>query len=220
MNANNTKTNLFIFFEQMAPLPEEPEQSAITKKVSGVIDKVSLGVAAYNFLLAKDGDPKGGPILSTRSFNPREATKGSLKELSDQFNAAGGMVKDRVEFAIYMGVRRSHIVNLEELQNYQVGSGSPLPRIVWDPSVGDKKVELLNGNHRYCLMAQQYAKQLEQYKEVLAREKTYKKHTTNQRPHTRKETEQHKIDGDLENELFNLLEKEGLFSVKLYDLGE
>jgi len=76
----------------------------------------------------------GGPRFSTQKYNPRVATKQSLKKLDEGFEKmSGGLLKGQVENAVYM----------DKIHIYRSDSGQPSPRVKWSPEV------LLNGNHRY-----------------------------------------------------------------------
>jgi hypothetical protein len=67
-------------------------------------------------ILPHDGST-GGPRFSTWKCNPREATKLSLKKLDEWFEkTSGGLLKDQVEYVIYMGIRAKWIENLDEIQ--------------------------------------------------------------------------------------------------------
>lgn len=129
---------------------------------------------------------------------------------------SGGLVKDRSEFAIFMGVRLTWIENLEEIRNYRSDSGQPLPRVKWGPKAIEEIVELLNGNHQFKLLQEQVAQQVEQLREVCGRKKQFK---GLEKPSSKRQLQQ-KTDEELEEKLKKILKEEGLFAVRLFDLGE
>ena len=121
-----------------------------------------------------------------------------------------------MEYAIYMGIRAEWIGNLDEIHNYQSDSGQPLPRVKWSPEAKDGISELLNGNHRYKLLQEQVAEQEGQLREVHGRMKKFKE--MDQASQKRKQ--QQETDEELEKQLKAIIKKEGLFAVRLFDLGE
>ena len=187
------------------------------KKVSVAIDAAEIGIAMYNLILPHDGYT-GGPKFQTKKYNPRETSKQSLKEIREQFERSGGFLKDRPEFAILMAIRPCWITNLDEIKNCPFGT--PLPRIQWAPEVAEELAELLNGNHRLHVLLEMLFAQREQLKEVRARMKEVEDQQKQQVSISKKKLEQHKKDQELETTLVEILKKEGLFSVKLYDLGK
>ena len=193
-------------------------------KLLTALDALELGLVQYNFLLKHDGEcegKQGGPKFSTRKYNPRETTKESLKNVREQFqHASGGLVKDCPEFAIFMAVRPAWIVNLEEIKQYRWDGSSPLPRIKWTSQARNQVAELLNGNHRFHLLREQCKEQLGQLQEVEDRQRQIREDMAKGVEITRGRKEQQKKDLDLEAQLKEILQKEGLFAVKLFDLGE
>ena len=186
------------------------------KSVLEALGPVNIGVALFNLIMPHDGST-GGPRFSTRQYNPREATKLSLKKLSEQFQkTSGGLVKDQSEYAIYLGVKLAWILNVDEIRNYRPDSGQPLPRVEWSMEARDEIAELLNGNHRYKLLQEQVAEQEKQLREVRGRIKQFEELD---KP-SAKRKQQHETDKQLEADLKKFLKKEGLFAVKLFDLGE
>jgi hypothetical protein len=200
----------------MQMIPLQPPPTELMKSVLESLGAVELGVAQFNLIMPHDGST-GGPRFSTRKYNPREATKLSLKKLEEWFDkTSGGLLKDRVEHAIYMGVKAEWIENLDEIRNYRPDSGQPLPRVKWSPEAKDGIAELLNGNHRYKLLQEQVAEQEKQLREVRGRMKKFKEMDEA----SRNRKQQQETDERLEKQLKAILKKEGLFAVKLFDLGE
>jgi hypothetical protein len=118
---------------QMIPLQPPP-----TELMKSVLEPLG----AVDLIMPHDGST-GGPRFSTRTYNPREATKLSLKKLDEEFEKmSGGLLKDQVEYAIHM----------DEIHNYRSDSGQPSPRVKWSPEAKDGIAALLNGNHRYKLL--------------------------------------------------------------------
>jgi hypothetical protein len=129
---------------------------------------------------------------------------------------SGGLVKDRLEFAISMGIRPEWIENLDEIRNYRSDSGQPLPRVKWSPEAKDGIAELLNGNHWYKLLQEQVAEQETQLREARGRMKKFKEIDES----SPKQKLQQETNQELEKQLKDTLKEEGLFAVRLFDLGE
>jgi hypothetical protein len=186
------------------------------RSVMAAIKKLEIGVVAFNLIMPHDGGT-GGPKFETRKYNPREATKRTMKELWEDFQkTSGGLIKDRAEFAIFMAVRLNWIENLDEIMNYRPDSGDPLPRVKWSSKAKDEIAQLLNGNHRFKLLEQILEAHIEQLREVRRRIKACEELA---KPN-KKRREQLETDKQLEANLKKLLKDEGLFAVKLFDMGE
>jgi len=137
-----------------------------------------------------------------------------MKDLWEEFKrTSGGLIKDQAEFAIFMAVRLSWLENLDEIMNYWLDSGNPLPRVKWSSEAKDELAQILNVNHRFKLLQQLLELQVEQFhrriKECEGLDKLNKKRR-----------EQQETDKQLEADLKKILKVEGLFSVKLFDMGE
>ena len=139
----------------------------------------------------------------------------SLKVMQKKFElTAKGLVRDQVEWAVYLGVKLSWIANLEEIRAYK-GDGDP-PRIVWTPE-GEKGVaELFNGNQMLKLLAEEAADHMKQWGKCVKRREHYKMLA---KP-SQAQKKQYETDEDLSNQLFVILSVLGLFAVRLFDLGE
>ena len=197
-------------------IPINGDDTEMMRKVMAAIKKLEIGVVSFNFIMPHDGGI-GGPKFETRKYNPREATKRSMKDLWEEFKkTSGGLIKDRVEFAIFMAVRLSWIENLDEIANYRPDSGKPLPRVKWSAEAKDEVAQLLNGNHRFKLLQQLLQLQVDQLKEVRRRMKECE---GLEKPN-KKRREQQETDKQLEADLKKILKVEGLFAVKLFDMGE
>ena len=160
-------------------------------------------------------------MFSTRKYNPREATKDSLKDVREQFQkTSGGLVRNRPEYAIYMGIRLHWIQNLEEIREYRSDSGLLLPRAKWTPEARKETAELLNGNHRFKLLQEQLSDQMEQLRDVRRRKMEFADEQQQKKKISKKRREQNERDIELEKQLKEVLYHEGLFSVKLFDLGK
>jgi len=71
-----------------------------------------------------------------------------LKKLDEWFEkTSDGLLKDQMEYAIYIGIKVEWIKNLDEIYNYRSDSGQPLSRVKWSSEAKDGISELLNGNH-------------------------------------------------------------------------
>ena len=190
------------------------------KKLLNAIDNLEIGIVQYNFLLPHDGE-RNGPRFSTRKYNPRETTKESLKDVREQFqHASGGLVKDRPEYAIFMAVRPSWINNLQEIKGYQKEGRQGLPRIEWKSGVKEEVAELMNGNHRFHLLRAECAEQMAQLDDIKKREKDISDDIAEGVEITRSRRKQQKTDIELKVQVKDIMKREGLFSVKLFDLGE
>ena len=130
------------------------------KKVLVAID-AEIGIGMYNLILPHDGYT-GGPKFQTKKYNPREASKQSLKEIQEQFERSGGFLKDCPEFAILMAIRPCWITNLDEIKNHPFGT--PLPRIQWAPGAAEELAKLSNSNHHLHVLLEMLFAQREQLK--------------------------------------------------------
>jgi hypothetical protein len=176
-------------------------------------ESVIIGYGMFNFIPPITG--RKGPEFKTRSHNPREATVKSIKELSDLMLAQmGGLVRDRMEWAITMGVERAWIKNLDEVMNFK-GPGRP-PVIEWTEAGLKGVADMFNGNHRYQILLDLLATQLEQREEVVKRMEAFE---VADKPSKLRKM-QHEKDKEILADLEKILDFEGQFIVKLADLGE
>lgn len=172
-----------------------------------------IGYGMFNFIPPLAG--RNGPEFNTRRHNPREATLKSIKELWDKMVAKmGGLIKDLIEWAITMGVKRGWIKNLDVIMNFK-GSEKP-PVIEWTEAGLKGIANMFNGNHRYQILLDILRPLLEQREEVAKRIEAFEEVD---KP-SRARKVQHETDKGILVELEKNLSIEGRFAVKLVDLGE
>ena len=194
-------------------MKEEAEETVMMKKVMAATDETVIGYATFNFVIPHDGG-RGGPTFVTRKQNPREATTDSLRKLRKELDQTmAGLVRDRPEFAVFLGVKLEWIANLDEIQGYK---GGKLPQIIWTEEGEEGVADLFNGNHQFLLLLQEVEAHMKQWKECVERRGHFK---TLSKP-TKAQKQQNERDTELSRELLDILRETGTFSVKLFDLGE
>jgi hypothetical protein len=201
---------------QALPAPKVRKETQMMQNVMQATDGCAIGFTYWNFIVPHDGK-RGGPKYNTQRYNPREAMTESLKDLRMQIRSmTGQLVKDRVEWAITMGVRREWIKNLEEIEKWRPGGEEPIPRVEWTEEAYNKIAHLFNGNHRQKLLEEEVEDLIKQLGEVKDRMKKYNDVV---KP-SRAQRNQHETDEKIKADLEKTLGEVGNFIVKLVDLGE
>jgi hypothetical protein len=90
------------------------------------------------------------------------------------------------------------------------------PRIVWTEEGETGIADLFNGNHRLKLLQMETAEHMKQWQECVKRREQYKLLAKK----SKAQTTQNQRDEELSQELLTILGRTGLFTVKLFDLGE
>ena len=80
--------------------------------------------------------------------------------------------------------------------------------------------ELINSNHRFHLLRGECAEQIAQLDDIKKREKDISDDIAEGVEITRSRKKQQKTDIELKAQRKDILKREGLFSVKLFNLGE
>ena len=80
--------------------------------------------------------------------------------------------------------------------------------------------ELINSNHRFYLLGAECAEQIAQLDDIKKREKDISDDIAEGVEITRSRKKQQKTDIELKAQRKDILKREGLFSVKLFNLGE
>lgn len=172
-----------------------------------------IGYGMFNFIPPLTG--RNAPEFKTRCHNPREAAGKSIKELWDQMvQKMGGLVRDLIEWVIAMGVERAWIKNLDEILSFQ-GSEKP-PVIEWMEAGLKGIADMFNGNHHYQILLDVLRPLLEQREDVRKRIEVFEEA---ENP-SKVQKAQYSKDKGILVELEKSLSIEGLFAVKLVDLGE
>lgn len=178
-------------------------------------ESMTIGYGLFNFVAHLTGIP--GPEFNTRRHNPRDATLKSIKELFDSMVLKmGGLIRDQVEWAMTMGVKREWIKNLEAITNFQANGSEKPPVIQWTESGLKGVADLFNGNHRYQILLDLLRPLIDQREDVVKRMEEFEKAANP----TKAQKVQYEKDKGILMELEKSLSIEGLFAVKLMNLGE
>jgi hypothetical protein len=188
------------------------KKTEIMTAVLAARDQTIIGYAYWIFTIAHCGGL--GPEFTRQHYNPREATVESLKNLDRQIAAQSGFQKDRLEWAMTMGVRRSWIKNLDQISRIRPGNVGPIPDIEWTAEAKDGIADLFNGNHCYRLIKNSVADLPAEQNKLKDRIRVGRSATT------KKEIAQKLKDVKRMEKINKMLIANGRFVVELIDLGE